>query len=78
MQQTSRACIKELDLSQTEKILEKGGLLTDRHMSAVHQLLGIQFPDLQGLQCTLRSQTGDFQPVVESGFFAEGMLCKSE
>ena len=65
--------MKELDLSVIEKvILEKGGMLTDRHMSAAHQMLGSQFPDLQGLQSPLRSQTGDFLPVVES---AEGMWC---
>ena len=43
-------------------------------MAAAHQLLGIQFPHLQGLQSTLHSQTGQFQPVIESGFVAEGRL----
>ena len=42
-------------------------MLSDKHMYAKKQQLQKKFPHLQGLQSTLLSQTGKFQPVVESG-----------
>ena len=41
-------------------------MLTDRHMHTVNKMLQTQFPDMQGLQSTLKSQT-EFDPVVVSG-----------
>ena len=44
-------------LRRKEKnILEKNGLLTDRHMYGGHKLLKEAFPDLDGFQDTIFSQ----------------------
>ena len=41
-------------------------MLNDRHMHAVNKMLQTQFPDIQGLQSTLKSQT-EFDLVVVAG-----------
>ena len=61
--------IESLDLRQMDKkILEKGGVLTDRLICAGQDILKRQFPHLQGLQSTLYSQELDkFTPVNDEG-----------
>ena len=41
-------------------------MLTVRHMHAVNKMLQTQFPDIQGLQSTLKSQM-EFDPLVVAG-----------
>ena len=41
---------------ERKNILEKNGLLTDRHMFGGHKLLKEAFPDLDGFQDTIFSQ----------------------
>ena len=67
--------VKELDLKQFDRdVIETGGMLSDRHMYAVHKMLAAQFPQLQGLQSTLLPQTCGFSPILEhGGFIAAGM-----
>ena len=43
-----------------------GRFRNDRHMHAVNKMLQTQFPDIQGLQSTLKSQT-EFDPVIVAG-----------
>ena len=67
--QRSRMWAPELDLRFLDKdVLEKDGLLSDRHMFAAHKLLKSQFPGLQGFQSTIFSQNpGNFGPVSDKG-----------
>ena len=54
---TNAMWMKSLLLRRKEKnILEKNGLLTDRHMFGGHKLLKEAFPDLDGFQDTIFSQ----------------------
>ena len=46
-----------LDLCCIDRRVVKKGMVTDRHMHAVNQMLQTQFPDIQSLQSTLKSQT---------------------
>ena len=64
--------VPELDLRFLDKdVLEKDGLLSDRHMSAAQKLLKSQFPGLQGFQSTLFSQYPEnFGPVSDKGMCA--------
>ena len=63
--------MKSLLLRRKEKyILEKNGLLTDRHMLGGHKLLKEAFPDLDGFQDTIFSQKNEnFNYVTGSGLF---------
>lgn len=54
--------ISDLDLRYRDRSVMKRGMLCDRHMYAVHELLRNQFPLLQGLQSTLLSQRA-FKPI---------------
>ena len=75
VQLSTKYWVKDLDLKLSDRtIIEKGGKLSDRHMYAAHKLLGRTFPSLGGLQSTLLSESGAFQPVSgsEGGFINEG------
>ena len=51
---------EDLDLNTKDKeVLEKGGMLNDKHMHAVNKLLRQQYPYLQGFQSTLLSQSNE-------------------
>ena len=53
---------------ERKNILEKNGLLTDRHMFGGHKLLKEAFPDLDGFQDTIFSQKiENFNYVTGSG-----------
>ena len=55
------------------KVLKKDFLrrkrLTDKHIDAAQELLKKQFPRVQGLQCTLLSQSQTFE--IQTGDFAQ-------
>ena len=70
--QVSEYWVADLDLKTRDKaIIEKGRLLTDRHMHAAHKVLAEQFPHLQVWE--LLSQTGSFTPVSKgNGFLSKG------
>ena len=63
-----------LDLRCIDKRVVRNGMLNDRHMHAVNQLLQTQFPDIQGLQSTLKSQTEFDSVVVAGGYLPRGTV----
>ena len=76
--QRSRMWVPELDLRFLDKdILEKDGLLSDRHMSAAQKLLKSQFPGVQGFQSTLFSQNQrEFVSVTDKGMCVCNLIHK--
>ena len=60
---------ENLDLRVTDQVAVRKGLLDDKIMNAVNKLLIAQFPQLQGLQSTLLSQTSE-----GAGYIAEGTI----
>ena len=60
--------VHSLDLKSNDRIvIQKNGLLNDKHMHAVHKLLRKQFPHINGLQSTLLSQKCGFSSVSSDG-----------
>ena len=45
-----------LQMMTIKRVLESGGMLTDKHMYVAHKLLQKQFPGVQGCQSTLLAQ----------------------
>ncbi len=58
--------VKDSDLRQTDRdvIVANAGMLNDKHMHAVHKLLHMQFPHLEGCHSTLLVQLRSFPPVT--------------
>ena len=67
--------VSTLDLSFYDKevIESEEGLLCDKHILAANKIFGKQFPQLQGLQSTLLSQTDGFSPISAVDDHAKGM-----
>ena len=63
-----------LDLRCVDKRVVRNGMLNDRHMHAVNKMLQTQFPDIQGLQSTLKSQTEFDSVVVAGGYLPTGTV----
>ena len=53
--------------AQMKAILVKGGQLTDEHIHLAQQLLKKQFPNLDGLQSNLLSETDGFEALQHEG-----------
>ena len=72
--QASEYWVADLGVTNRDRVtIESGGMLGDLHIHAVHNILADQFPELEGPQPTLLSQTGSFTPVSEcGGFLPEG------
>ena len=67
-----------LNLNMNDKVVLESldGMLTDKHMDAVSELLSSQYPRLLGLQSSLLSQSKEGFTLTKfsGGFMPEGWL----
>ena len=60
--------------TEDRQIIEKGGMLNDKHINAAHKLLQKKFPQCGGCQSSLLSQNQGFNALVKEG---EGLSLNS-
>ena len=60
--------------TENRQIIEKGGMLNDKHINAAHKLLQKKFPQCEGCQSSLLSQNEGFNALVKEG---EGLSLNS-